>query len=66
MSRVYKRGNCWCIDYSFHGRRKRVKISTSKKLAEDALREIEGRIVRGEYAGIYEEKKSRFEDFASE
>jgi site-specific recombinase XerD len=66
MSRVYKRGNCWCIDYSFHGRRKRVKVSTSKKLAEDALREIEGRIVRGEYLGIYEEKKSLFEDFAAE
>ena len=34
--------------------------------SESGLEDIKGRIVRGEYLGIYEEKKILFEDFATE
>ena len=34
--------------------------------SESGLEDIKGRIIRGEYLGIYEEKKILFEDFATE
>jgi len=63
---VYKRGNYWYIDYRHRGRRCRRKISRSKKVAELALKDVEVKIARGEYLGIYEEKKITFSEFAEE
>ena len=63
---VYKKGKNWYIDYYCRGRRLRKKIGPSKQLAELALKDVELKIARGEYLGIYEEKKIRFEDCAAE
>jgi integrase len=64
--RIYKRNDNWYIDYIFKGRRHRKKIGKSKRMAELALKEVEVKIVKGEYLGIYEEKKILFEEFAKE
>jgi hypothetical protein len=44
--------------------RKRKKIGPSKQVAELALKDVELRIAKGEYFGIYEEKKLTFRQFA--
>jgi len=63
---VYKKGRAWYIDYYLKGKRKRKKIGHSKQLAELALNDVQLKIARGEYLGIYEEKKILFKDFAKE
>jgi len=60
---VYKKGENWYIDYYFRGRRKRKKIGPSKKLAEQVLKDVQVKIVKGEYLGVYEQKKILFKDF---
>jgi integrase len=60
---VYKKGNNWYIDYYLKGRRKRKKVGPSKKLAEQVLKDIQVKIVKGEYLGVFEEKKVLFEEF---
>lgn len=50
MARVFKRNGTYYIDYVFEGRRKRTKIGSSKKAAQDALRVIEGEIVQKRYS----------------
>jgi site-specific recombinase XerD len=61
---VFKKGNNWYIDYYLKGRRKRKKVGHSKKLAEQILKDIQVKIVKGEYLGVLEEKKAIFEEFA--
>ena len=63
---VYKKGKHWYIDYYVHGQRKRKKIGPSKQVAELALKDVQVKIAKGEYLGIYEEKKILFKDFAEE
>jgi len=63
---VFKRGTSWYIDYRYKGRRIRKKIGPSKKVAVLALKDTELKIARGEFLGIYEEKKILFRDFAGE
>ena len=60
---VYKKGKNWYIDYYFRGRRKRRKIGPSKKLAEQVLKDVQVKIVKGEYLGVYEQKKIPFKEF---
>jgi len=51
----------------FHGRlSKRKKVGPSKKLAGDVFKNVQVKIAKGEYLGIYEENKISFEDFAKE
>lgn len=64
--RVYQRKGVWYIDYSFNGRRVRKKVGTSKKMAEFALKEIELRIVKGEFLGITEPKEMLFDKLCDE
>ena len=59
---VYKKGKYWYIDYYVHGQRKRKKIGPSRQLAELALKDVEVKIAKGQYLGIYEEKKVLFKD----
>ena len=67
MSRVYKRGKAWYIDYSsYKGRRIRKRIGKDRKIAELTLHDIELKIERGENLGIHETKKVLLEDFAEE
>jgi integrase len=63
---VFKKGRHWYIDYYVKGVRKRKKIGPSKQVAELALAQVEVKIAKGEYLGIYEEKKVIFRQFAQE
>jgi integrase len=60
---IFLKDKNWYIDYYVKGHRKRRKIGPSKKLALQALKNAQIKIARGEYLGIYDEKKIRFEDF---
>jgi integrase len=63
---IFQKGKNWYIDYYFKGQRKRKKIGPSKKLAEQVLKDVQLKIAKGEYLGVYEEKKIIFEDFAKQ
>lgn len=64
MGCVFKRRKNWFIDYYYKGKRIKKKVCPSKRLAELALADVEVKIAKGEYLGIYEEKKILFRDFA--
>jgi integrase len=63
---VFKKGTNWYIDYYFKGRRKRRKIGPSKKLAHQVLKDVHVKIAKGEYLGVYDEKKIPFEEFGKQ
>ena len=52
------------IDYYADGQRHRRKISPRKNVATFALKDVQVKISKGEYLGIYEEKKVFFKDMA--
>jgi integrase len=62
---VFKRnGNYWVDYYDADGRRHRKMIGPQKNVAKIALKDVKVKIAKGEYLGIYEEKKVLFRDFA--
>ena len=63
---IYQRGDNWYIDYYVKGRRKRKKIGSSKKLALQVLKDVQVKIVKKEYLGIYEEKKIAFNKYSQQ
>jgi integrase len=63
---VFKKGRQWYIDYYVKGVRKRKKIGPSKQVAELALAQVEVKIAKGDYLGIYEDKKITLTQFAQE
>jgi len=63
---IYKKGKTWYIDYYVKGQRKRRKIGPSKKLAEQVLQDVHLKIAKGEYLGVYDERKIPFEDYAEQ
>jgi integrase len=63
---VFKKGRQWYIDYYVKGVRKRKKIGPSKQVAELALAQVEVKIAKGDYLGIYEDKKITLTQFAKE
>lgn len=63
---IFKKGKNWYIDYYFKGHRKRKKIGPSRKLALQVLKDVQIKIVKGEYLGIYEEKKISFSKYAQQ
>jgi len=63
---IFQKGKNWYIDYYVKGRRKRKKIGHSKKLALQALKNVQIKIAKGEYLGIYDEKKITFKDYAKQ
>ena len=63
---VFKKGDNWYIDYYVKGHRKRKKIGPSKKLALQVLKDVQVKIAKGEYLGIYEEKKITFNKYAEQ
>jgi len=66
MGVVLKNGN-WFIDYRLsNGKRRREKIGSSKKLAENALRKRKLAIAEGKFLDVKREKKIKFEIFAEE
>jgi len=63
---IFQKGKNWYIDYYLKGRRKRKKIGHSKKLATQVLKDVQLKIAKGEYLGIFEEKKIAFNDYAKQ
>jgi len=63
---IFQKGNNWYIDYYVKGRRKRKKIGPSKKLATQVLNDVRLKIAKGEYLGIYDEKKILFSKYAEQ
>jgi integrase len=62
---VFKRnGNYWIDYYDGDGRRHRKRIGSQKTVAQLALKDVKVKIAKGEYLGIYEEKKTFFKDFS--
>jgi integrase len=54
----------WIDYYDSGGRRHRKKIGSQKTVAELALKDVKVKIAKGEYLGIYEEKKTLLKDFS--
>jgi len=63
---IYQRGDNWYIDYYVKGRRKRKKIGPSKKLALQVLKDVQVKIVKKEYLGIYEDNKIAFGKYSKQ
>ena len=63
---IFQKGKNWYIDYYVKGRRKRKKIGPSKKLAMQVLKDVQLKIAKGEYLGVYEEKKIPFDKYAEQ
>jgi hypothetical protein len=63
---VFRKGRYWYIDYYVKGQRKRKKIGPSKQVAELALSQVQVKLAKGEYLGIYEEKKRTLLQFTPE
>lgn len=62
---VFKKGDFYWIDFrDGDGLRHRRKISPQKNVAATALRDVQVRVSKGEYLGIFEEKRVTFKDFA--
>ncbi len=64
--RLYKRGKTYYVDFTYKGKRIRKAVGRDKKTAELALKDIEVRIAKEEYLGVYAEKRVLFEDFAKD
>jgi len=52
------------IEFYADGQRKRKRIGPQKKLAQTSLMDVRVKKAKGEYLGIYEEKKTPFKVFA--
>jgi len=63
---IFQKRNNWYIDYYVKGRRKRKKIGPSKKLALQVLNDVRLKIAKGEYLGIYEDKKIPFDEYVKQ
>ena len=61
---VYKRGNNYCIDFYFQGRRIQRVVGSDKKLAEMALKKKQVDIARGEFLDVRRKEKIKFEEFS--
>ncbi|RKZ30366.1 hypothetical protein DRQ36_05840 [bacterium] len=64
--RLYKRGKTYYVDFTYKGKRIRKAVGRDKKTAELALKDIEVRIAKEEYLGVYGQKRVAFKDFAKE
>lgn len=63
---VFKKQGVYWIDYYVKGVRTRKKIGRTKQIAELALAQVKVKIAKGEYLGIYEDKKLTLRQFAQE
>ena len=67
MSRVFKRGSNWWIDFmDGEGVRRRRKVAPQKRIAQEALDAILGDVARREHLGIIEDSPISFSDFTKE
>jgi len=61
---IYQKNGNWFIDYRVEGRRKREKIGSSKKLAEQVLAKRKIDIAEGKYLDRQKQEKITFEEFS--
>jgi len=61
---VYRKGECWYIDYYINGSRKREKIGQSKKLAQTVLKKRKIEIAEGRYLDIKQDNRIAFRELA--
>jgi integrase len=65
MSRIFKRGNIWYIDYEYKGRRSRHSLNTkNKKVADLALKNIDVQIAKEEL-NLAKPRKATFDSFSN-
>jgi len=60
---LHKRGNYWCIDYYYQGRRIKKRISPDFETAKKVLRKTLSEIAENKYLDIKREKAVNFEEF---
>ena len=66
MARVYENKKAWWIDYvAADGVRHRRKISSSRRVATEALNATLAKIARKEWVGVSEDSKISFVDFST-
>jgi len=64
---IYKRGNNWYIDFTFHGQRIREMVGPSRKLAEAVIAKRKAEIAENRFLDVRKEPPSiKFYDFARE
>jgi len=61
--RIFKRGKTYYLDVTYKGKRTRKAVGRNKKVAELALKDIEVKIAKEEFLGIFEDKRISFLDF---
>lgn len=61
---MYKRGDSWYIDYYVNGKRKRERVGTNKKVAEQALAKRQVQIAEHRFLDIQKSPKTQFDAFA--
>jgi len=67
MGRLFKRGKKYYVDvYKTKTDRLRRSVGTDRRVAEQVLKDVEVKIIKGEYLGIYEDKKITIKDFSGE
>lgn len=65
MSRVFERDGLWWIDYkNAQGVRRRKQIGPNKRVAQEVLDDILGKVARRVYLGVIEDSAISFADFA--
>src|SRR3989338_6069351 len=66
MGLIFKNDN-WHIDYRLpNGKRRREKVGSSKKLAENVLHKRKAQIAEGKFLDVVNKERIKFEDFAQE
>ena len=63
---VFLKNEAWWIDTYIKGKRIRRKIGPDKETAELVEKDLKVKAAKGEHLGIMEERKIRFEDFATD
>jgi integrase len=63
MAVIKRNGQYWIDYYDGDGRRHRKKIGPQKNVAKNALKDVQVKIAKGEYLGIYEERRTPFKVF---
>jgi integrase len=63
---IFKKGRNWFIDVRVNAKRRRKKVGPSKELALLVLKDLEVKKAKGEFLGIFEERKIRFKDHSDQ
>lgn len=66
MARVFKKRNQWWIDYRTEGRRVRIPVGESKKLAQNVLSKKLTEIAENRHLDVQRTQKVKFEDFVND